>query len=124
MAGPINWLAQVGSITKFGLMTIPQRRGASAAAGFGIAGVVAVLVGVLSIGAGFKKAMTVAGSPDTAMILRSGADSELVSGLRREQTRLIADAPGLARTKDGPLTSAELFVVLNLPKRATGTDAN
>lgn len=124
MAGPMNWLAQVGSITKFGLMTIPQRRGASAAAGFGIAGVVAVLVGVLSIGAGFKKAMTVAGSPDTAMILRSGADSELVSGLGREQTRLIADAPGLARTKDGPLTSAELFVVMNLPKRATGTDAN
>lgn len=124
MAGPFNWLSQVGSITRFGLMTIPQRRGAAAAAAFGIAGVVAVLVGVLSIGAGYRRAMTVAGSPDTAIVMRAGADSELVSGLGRDQTRLIADAPGLARTAEGPLSSAELFVILNLPKRSTGTDAN
>ena len=39
----MNWLAQIASITKFGLMTIPQRRGAVAATNFGIAGVVAVL---------------------------------------------------------------------------------
>ena len=31
MAGPINWLSQVGSITKFVLMSIPQRRGAATA---------------------------------------------------------------------------------------------
>jgi putative ABC transport system permease protein len=124
MAGPLNWFSQVGSITKFGLMTIPQRRGAAAAAAFGIAGVVAVLVGVLSIGVGFRKAMTVAGSPDTAIVMRSGADSELVSGLTRESTRVIADAPGLARTAEGPIASAELFVILNFPKRSTGTDAN
>ena len=31
MAGPINWFSQVGSITKFGLLSIPQRRGAVAA---------------------------------------------------------------------------------------------
>ena len=44
--------------------------------------------------------------------------------LSREQTRLIADAPGLARADAGPLASAELFVIINLPKRSTGTDAN
>ena len=27
MAGPINWLSQVASVTKFGLLGIPQRRG-------------------------------------------------------------------------------------------------
>jgi putative ABC transport system permease protein len=48
----------------------------------------------------------------------------MVSGLSREQTRLIADAPGVARTAQGPLSSAELFVIINLPKRSTGTDAN
>ena len=37
MAGPINWLSQVGSITKFGLMSIPQRRGAATATIIGIA---------------------------------------------------------------------------------------
>src|ERR1035441_1254672 len=124
MAGPINWLSQVASVSKFGLLSIPQRAGSVAAAVIGIAGVVGVLVGVLSMGAGFQKAMTASGSPDAAIILRSGSDSEMVSGFLRESTRIIADAPGVARTDDGPLASAELFVIINLPKRSTGTDAN
>ncbi len=124
MAGPLNWLAQVVAITRFGLMSIPQRRGAVAATVCGIAGVVAVLVGVLSIAAGFRRAMASSGSDDAAIVLRSGADSEMVSGLGRRETRLIADAPGVARDARGPLASAELFVIINLPKRSTGTDAN
>lgn len=124
MINPLNWLAQVAAITRFGLMSLPQRRGAVAATVIGIAGVVAVLVGVLSIAAGFRRAMIASGSPDTAIVLRSGADSEMVSGIGREETRLIADAPGVARNARGPLSSAELFVIINLPKRSTGTDAN
>ena len=124
MAGPINWFSQIASITKFGLLSLPQRRGAVAATVIGIAGVVAVLVGVLSIAAGFRQAMTVSGSPDGAIVMRSGADSEMVSGLGRDETRIIADTPGVARTAQGPLASAELFVIIDLPKRSTGTDAN
>jgi putative ABC transport system permease protein len=124
MLRPINWLSQVSAVSKFGLLSIPQRRGSVGAAVFGIAGVVGVLVGVLSMGAGFRKALIASGSPDAAIVLRSGADSEMVSGFLRESTRVIADAPGVARTADGPLASAELFVIINLPKRSTGTDAN
>jgi putative ABC transport system permease protein len=124
MAGPINWLSQIASITKFGLMSIAQRRGSAIATMVGIAGVVAVLVGVLSIAAGFRQAMAASGSPDGAIILRSGADSELVSGLDDATTRVISDAPQIARSADGPLASAELFVIINVPKRSTGTDAN
>jgi putative ABC transport system permease protein len=124
MAGPVNWFSQVASVTKFGLLSIPQRRGSVLAAVFGTAGVVAVLVGVLSIATGFRKTMTASGSADAAIVLRSGADSEMVSGLLRQDTRTIADAPGLARSDKGPLASAELFVIINLPKRSTGTDAN
>ncbi|MGD0251385.1 MAG: ABC transporter permease [Verrucomicrobiota bacterium] len=124
MSGPINWLSQIASVTKFGLLSLPQRRGAVAATIIGIAGVVAVLVGVLSIAAGFRQAMTVSGSPDGAIVLRSGANTEMVSGFGRNETRVIADAPGVARTAQGPLSSAELFVIIDLPKRTTGTDAN
>jgi putative ABC transport system permease protein len=120
----MNWLSQIASITRFGLMSIPQRRGAVAATVIGIAGVVAVFVGVLSMAAGFRQAMTVSSSPDAAIVLRSGADSEMVSGFSREQTQIIADSPGVARNAQGPLSSAELFVIINLPKRSTGTDAN
>ena len=120
----LNWISQIFSITRFGLMSVPQRRGSVAATVFGTAGVVMVLVGVLSIAAGFGRAMRNSGSADAAIILRSGADSEMVSGFGRSETRVIADAPGIARNDKGPLASAELFVIINLPKRSTGTDAN
>ncbi len=124
MAGRSNWISQVSAVTQFGLLSVPQRRGSVAAAIFGIAGVVAVLVGVLSIAAGFRRAMRASSSPDAALVLRSGADSEMVSGFGRDSTRIIADAPGVARTADGPLASAELFVIINLPKLSTGSDVN
>jgi putative ABC transport system permease protein len=85
---------------------------------------VAVLVGVLAIAEGFRRAMTVSGQPDVAVVLRSGADSEMTSGLSREETRVISDAPGIAHNASGAVASAELFVIIDLPKRSTGTDAN
>jgi putative ABC transport system permease protein len=120
----MNWLSQVFSVTLFNLRTIPERKGAAMAAAVGIAGVVAVFVGVLSIAEGFRAAMTVSGPDDIAIVLRTSADNEMTSGLSREETRVIADAPGIARTAEGPLASAELFVMINLPKISTGTDAN
>jgi putative ABC transport system permease protein len=120
----MNWLRQVLSVTLFNLRTIPARKGAAVAAAVGIAGVVAVFVGVLSIAEGFRAAMTSSGAQDIAIVLRSSADNEMTSGLSRDEVRLIADAPGVARNEDGPLASAELFVMINLPKRSTGTDAN
>src|SRR5579871_997371 len=124
MAGVLNWLSQIWAITEFGLLGIPQRRGSVAAALFGVAGVVGVLVGVLSMATGFQRALTISGTPDSAIVLRSGADTEMVSGFGRDETRIMADAPGLAKGPEGPLASAELFVIINLPKRSSGTDAN
>jgi len=120
----LNWLSQVVSVTRVNLRSIPELKGVVIAAAVGIAGVVAVFVGVLSIAEGFRAAMKVTGSQDVAIVLRSSADAEMTSGLSREETRLIADAPGIARNAGGPLASAELFVIINLPKRSTGTDAN
>src|SRR6266568_8801311 len=120
----LNWLSQVISVSAVNFYTIPQRKGASITTTVGIAGVVAVFVGVLSIAEGFRAAMRPTGAQDVAIVLRSSADTEMTSGLTREDARLIADAPGVARTADGPLAAAELFVIINLPKRSTGTDAN
>src|SRR5215471_10177506 len=119
-----NWLSQIGSVAHVNLRSIPERKGAVLAAAVGIAGVVAVFIGVLSIAEGFRAAMKVTGSPDVAIVLRNSADTEMTSGLTREETLLISDGPGLARNADGPIASAELFVIINLPKRSTGTDAN
>jgi len=121
----MNWLIQIFSVTFFALRTIPQRKGAAAATVIGIGGVVMVFVGVLSIGAGFSAVMSSTGRDDIALVLRAGADGELSSGLGGGEVKLIADAPGLARSSAGAaLASPELFVIINIPKRSTGTDAN
>ena len=120
----LNWFSQIISVTHVNLRSIPERKGAVLSAAVGIAGVVGVFVGFFSIAEGFRAAMKVSGAPDVAIVLRHGADTEMTSGLSREDTRLISDAPGIARNADGPLASAELFVIINLPKRSTGTDAN
>jgi len=119
-----HWLSQVFAVTGLNLRTLGQRRGASLATVFGVAGVVAVLVAVLSIAEGFRRTMTVAGSPDTAIVLRSGSDTEMTSGLQRDDTNVIAEAPGIRRAGRTPAASAELYVIIDLPKRSTGTFAN
>jgi len=124
MTGPIHALEQLLAVTRFSLGSIPQRAGSAAATVFGIAGVVAVWVGTLSIGEGFRRAVTQATAPDTAIVLRGGADSETVSFLSGEEVRWVANAPGVRRVQTGPLASAELLIIVNLPKRGTGTDAN
>jgi putative ABC transport system permease protein len=120
----LNWLSQVGSVLHVNLRSIVERKAAVLAAAVGIAGVVGVFVGVLSIAEGFRAAMKITGAQDVAVVLRNSADTEMTSGLSREETRLITDAPGIARNAAGPLASAELFVIINLPKRSTGLDAN
>lgn len=120
----INWLSQIVAVTWFGICTIPRRKGSAAAAAIGIAGVVAVFVGVLSIAQGFQHAVTATGRNDIAIVLRDGANNEMSSGLSHEDARIIKDAPGVARENGTAVASAELFVIIDVPKRSTGTDAN
>jgi putative ABC transport system permease protein len=120
----LNSFSQMVSVTWFNLATLPQRIGSSATAVFGIAGVVAVMVGVLSIAEGILRTMQSSAAPENAVVLRSGATSEMMSILLGDDTRVIAEAPGLARDQGGALSSPELFVIINLLKKNTGTDAN
>ncbi len=120
----LQWLTQTAAITAVNIRSIPQRLGSSSVAVIGIAGVVVVFVAVLSIAQGFRAAMTTAGDPSTVIVMRAGTDSEMSSILMREQAQIIKDAPGIARGASGPIASAELFVIVNHPKRSTGLDAN
>lgn len=119
-----NWMSQVFAVTRFSMLSLSQRKGSSAAALLGIAGVVAVMVGVLSIAQGVLKTMESSAGDSNAIVLRSGSDSEMMSVLGGDETRIISEAPGIARNDIGVLSSPELFVVINLPMRSTGTDAN
>ncbi len=119
-----NWIAQTIAVTAVNLRTIPQRLGSTGVAIVGFAGVVIVFVSVLSIATGFTAAMRGSGSPSRAIVMRSGADSEMTSGLGGTDVDVIKQAPGMRRAGQAPLASAELFVVIDLPKRSTNTPAN
>jgi len=122
----VNWISQIVAVTALNIRTIRQRLGSSAVAVVGIAGVVIVFIAVLSIGEGFRKVMIEAGSPDTVIVLRGGADTEMTSGLSGEEAKLIAEAPAVVRggNGNGAAASPELLVIADVPKRSTGTDAN
>lgn len=119
-----NWIGQTFAVTLLNLRTIPQRLGSSAVAIVGIAGVVVVLVSVLSIASGFTAAMRSSGRPTRAIVMRSGADSEMTSGLSGPNVDLITQAPGMRLDGQTPLASAELYVIVDLPKISTNTPAN
>jgi putative ABC transport system permease protein len=89
----------------------------------GMAGVVGVLIAVLSMAEGFRATMANTGSPDSVIVMRAGSDAEMTSILMREDVTVIQDAPQIARTASGKAASAELFVIVDLVKKSSGTSA-
>lgn len=118
-------LKQLFALSLMNLQTLPQRLGASSVIVIGIAGVVAVLVSVLAMAAGFRHTVADSGRPDRVIVLRGGSDAELNSNLTRSDVDTIANAPGLGKDADGKaLLSAELITVVNIPRIDTGSDSN
>ena len=118
-------LSQIIAVTGVNIRSIRARLGSSSVAVVGIAGVVLVFVAVLSIAEGVNATMKASGDPNVALILRAGSDTEMTSGLGGDSVRIIADAPGVARDESGkPLTSPELFVVVDHPLKRSGSPGN
>jgi putative ABC transport system permease protein len=118
-------LKQLFAVSLMSLSTLPQRLGSSSVIVIGIAGVVAVLVSILAMAAGFRHTVADSGRPDRVIILRGGSDAELNSNLTRADIDIIGNAPGLAKDTDGKaLLSDELLTVVNIPKIDTGSDSN
>lgn len=120
----MKFLNQAIAVTLLNLRNLPQRAGGSVVAVIGVAAVVLVFAAVLSMAAGFERTMLAAGADDTAIVLRAGSTAELNSGLSNEQALIVANAPGVLHDGDAPVSSFELYVVVDVAKRSTGEDAN
>jgi putative ABC transport system permease protein len=120
----MNTIKQIIAVTLLNLRNLPKRLGSSAVAVVGVGSVVLVFAAVLSMAAGLEKTMMATGSEDTAVIMRSGSTSELNSGLSNEQTLIVANAPGVLKDGDNAIMSAELYVITDVKKQSSGTDAN
>lgn len=109
---------QIVEITLMNLRNLPSRLGSSSVIVVGIGGVVGVLIAILAMAAGFKGTLDRGGEPDRAIVLRGGSTSELSSGVPVDARGIVSSMAGIL------LASPELYVVADVPKRATGTDAN
>jgi len=109
---------QIVQITLMNLRNLPQRLGASLVVVIGIVGVVGVLVSILALSEGFRHTLASTGRSHRVIMLRSGSDAELSSGVPRDQATLLGNLAGVARDAGGrPLASAELMVMVDLPRR-------
>jgi putative ABC transport system permease protein len=111
-------LTQTTAITGLNLKSIPERWAASLVIVVGLAGVVAVFTALLAMAEGFQSTLKSTGRTDVAMVLRGGSDAELNSGLLRDATMLIKEAPGVRKDDDGqPLAAAEMIVIAELIRK-------
>ena len=110
--------AQILEITLMNLKNLPSRLGSSSVVVVGIGGVVGVMVAILAMAAGFQGTLDSGGAPDRAIVLRGGSDNELSSGVSTDEVNVVSGIEGVV------LASPELYMVADVPKRSTGTDAN
>src|SRR3990172_1691587 len=83
----------------------------------GIGLVVAVFLSVMSLSEGLTRVFKASGSTRNVLVLRQNSQSEVQSGISRNQVPLIVTLPGIEKDIDGnPLASSELVVMLNLKK--------
>lgn len=105
----------------YNVRSLLRRPVSSAMTALGVALVVGVFIAMLALANGFKMALIKTGSPDNVLVLRKGADSELSSGISRDNAAVIEALPAFARGADGrPLVSAEVFVPMNLDAASGG----
>lgn len=108
----------------YNVRNLGQRRVSTALTALGIALVAWVFIFTLALAGGFEAALRATGSPQNAIVVRSGSTAELTSIITREAAAAIQSQPEIARAPDGqPLATAELLVIWNLARKS-GTTTN
>ena len=91
----------------------------------GMALVVFVFAAVLMLAAGLEKTLVQTGSYDNVVVIRRSAQTEIQSGIDRQQAALIAARPEIATAADGSSeVSKEVVVLVVMAKRGSNKPSN
>ena len=121
----MSTLTQMREIVAMNLRSIPDRLAPSLVIVVGIAGVVAVMVALLSMSTGLTATLGATGREDQVVITRGGSNGELSSFLTVAASTLLRQDRAITRGADGqPLASAELIVITEVPRPGQSTGAN
>ena len=109
----------------YNLRNVVRRPASTLATTLGIALVVTILVGAFALASGFQAALVDTGSTANLIVLRTGADSEISSGIARDAANILRALPDVAAGPDGrPLASAEMVVLINAPRLGQSGSSN
>src|SRR5262245_63324028 len=92
----------------YNIRSVRARWTSAIVAVLGIAGTVGVFIAMLSLARGFKATLVSSGAEDNALLVRAGSTSEMMSGMRLEDIKVVQDAPGVAQGPNGPLVTSEV----------------
>ena len=99
----------------YNLRNLVVRKTTTLMTALGIALTVAVLLAILALVDGLRTTLAASGDPLHVLVMRKGAESEIVSLFTRTQFQDLKFKPGIARGRDGqPLASLEVITVINL----------
>jgi len=91
----------------------------------GMALVVFVFAAILMLANGLQQTLVETGSYDNVIVLRKGANTEVVSGVGRGQASILETLPEIAIGAQGQrLFAKELVVLINLTKKGSMTPTN
>jgi len=115
---------QSGLLLGIGLASMRLRLLRALSTVAGAAGVVAVLVSLLSIAEGYDRVVRTSAAEESVRVLMSGSTAEIASTIPGDEAALLRNSPFVARDADGrPLVSAELFTSVRVAGR-NGNDMN
>jgi putative ABC transport system permease protein len=102
---------QIAAVTLLNIKNLHSRLWSSLVIVVGMTCVIAVLLSMLSLTAGWREAEMKAGDQGRALILANGLEYEDASRLSRDEVATILDTPGIGRDDDGtPLAEGELYI--------------
>jgi len=91
----------------------------------GMALVVFVFAATLMLATGLRKTLIETGSPDNVIVIRKASQSEVQSGVDRDQAAVVETQPEIAVGTNGmQLLAKEMVVLISLPKRGTDKPSN
>ena len=115
MPVPLNYMAR----------NLWARRLTTALTASGLALVIFVFATVLMLDAGLKRTLVTTGEFDNLVAIRKGSETEIQSGIYRDQASIIEMNPAIALGPEGrPLVSKESVVLISLNKRGTDQPSN
>ena len=121
----MSTFTQTREIVLMNLRSIPDRLAPSLVIVIGIAGVVAVMVALLSMSSGLSQTLGATGREDQVVITRGGSQGELSSFLAIASMTLVKQDRAIARSADGQaMASGELIVITEVPRPGQSTGAN